>query len=147
MNSPRFSVVIVSDIAQGRFGVFRDNGIPFAVTLERTFEDSPIVQERTVIPFNAITHCVRTHYIEGGYGTFELQIPGHTRVLFHKLNIETQSKACMGIGQYFADFGTDPNSRLYGPGIANAAAGFGEFMKRTQGLDSFDLLVTGDANA
>lgn len=136
---PGFSVVIVARAPSGRYGVFRQDGIPFAVTLERTFDDGAGGQ-RCVIPSPGVVHCVRDHYNKGGYVTFQLLVEGHDRVLFHILNVETQSEACMGIGESFATF-NDAAKGLIGPGIAQSGEGFAEFMRRTAGLQAFDLTM------
>lgn len=120
----------------------RQDRVPFAVTLERTFDDGKGGQ-RVVIPMGASV-CRRDFYHKGGYETFQIIVPGHDRVLFHKLNVETQSEACIGVGESFEVFNS---GSLTGPGIANSGAGFAEFMRRTAGLKEFNLFITGDPNA
>jgi hypothetical protein len=112
---------------EGAFGIMFDfAGIPFAVTLERTFEDG-----KTIIP-PGIHDCHKTKYITGGYDTFEIEVPGHSRILFHKLNTENQSKGCIGIGEKFEDFnGT--------PGIAESKQGFEQFWQRYGKYDKIYL--------
>ena len=114
----------------GCFGVLLWTGRPFAVSLERTFADGrPII--------GAGTHrCKRTDFHAGGYETFEIEVPGHTRVLFHRGNVETESEACVLVAESFARMGTLT-------AIADSEHGFKEFMSVTLGLDEFDLEVTG----
>lgn len=126
-------VKIVSVISQGRFGVMMtEDRVPFAVTLERTF-DGPGGTQVSVIPIGT-SKCHRDFYHKGGYVTFEVEVPGHDRVLFHKLNVETQSTACMGIGEQFGVFEGQP-------AILQSGAGFDEFMGKLKGINEFDLVV------
>jgi len=121
------TVVIRED---GCFGVLLHDGRPFAVTLERTFEDL-----KTVIRAGKYD-CVRSFYHKGGYETFEIIVPGHSRVLFHKLNLETESEACVGIGESFG--------QLHGlTAILDSRGGFSEFMVLTADVKAFVLEVTG----
>lgn len=116
--------------SDGCFGVLLWDARPFAVTLERTFEDM-----RTVL--HALTYtCKRDFYHKGGYETFEIIVPGHDRVLFHKLNVELQSEACVGVAESFGQLGGVT-------AILDSKHGFEEFMSLTAGLDGFDLIVTG----
>lgn len=121
------TVAIRSD---GCFSVLLWDTRPFAVTVERTFEDlSTVIRMLTY-------KCVRSFYHHGGYGTFEIIVPGHDRVLFHKGNKEIDSLACVCVAESF--------TRLDGvTAIADSAHGFEEFMAVTAGLDGFDLIVTG----
>lgn len=141
---PGFSVVIVATLPSGRYGVMRWDSTPFAVTLERTFDDQRAPGgQRVVIPYGPVP-CVRDFYHAGGYETFELKVSGHSRVLFHKLNVETQSEACMGIGESFVEFN---EAKLKGPGIGQSGAGFDEFMRRAAGMKAFTLTVLERADA
>src|SRR3990167_9383962 len=79
----------------GCFSVLLWDGRPFAVSVERTFENM-----RVVIPAG-ITKAKRSFYHKGGYPTFEIEVEGHTRVLFHKGNIEDHSEACVIVGESF----------------------------------------------
>lgn len=141
MNSPDISLVVVARGPNGRFGVLRQAGLPFAVTLERTWDDATAPGgQRVVVPVG-ISHCRRSWFMRGNYSTFEIIVPGHTEVKFHILNVESQSEACIGVGESYTQFFPTPGSPLLGPGIADSNRGFNEFMRRTQGLDAFDLNV------
>jgi hypothetical protein len=133
-----FSLVRVARIDHGAFGVLRFNHIPFAVTLERTF-DAPGGGQRVVVP-TGVVQCRRSHYFKGGYETFELIVPGHDRVLFHKANVETELKACIAVAESFADL--DPAPGLQLPGVADSRGGFSEFMRLAAGRQQFPLKVT-----
>ena len=118
----------VSTIPDGCFGVLLHDNVPFAVTLERTYDDLKVK-----IPAG-IHKCHRSRYNKGGYDTFEIEIEGHSRILFHKGNTELHSDGCILVAESFAMFGDRP-------GIALSGDGFTEFMKRTGGVDSFMLTV------
>lgn len=126
--TPLIAVKRVAKLPEGCFGAALHLGVPFAVTLERTFGSE------VVIPAG-IYDCVATRYHKGGYPTFEIMgVAGHSRLLFHKLNFEDQSEGCIGIGEGFAVI----DGRL---AIAQSGAGFGEFMQRVGHLPSFWLKV------
>jgi len=100
------------------------------VTVERTFDDlSTIIQA-------GAHRCRRDFYHHGGYETFEIIVPGHNRVLFHKGNKEVDSMACVCVAESF--------TRMDGvTAIADSKHGFEEFMNVTAGLEEFDLTVSG----
>lgn len=114
----------------GCFSVLVWDTLPFAVSVERTFEGL-----NTVIK-NGTYHCKRDFYHHGGYETFQILVPGHDRVLFHKGNLEVDSRACVCVAESF--------TRMDGvTAIEDSAHGFEEFMAVTAGLAEFDLIVTG----
>jgi len=123
-----FTLKTVSIIPDGCFGVLLHNEVPFAVTLERTYDEGKQIK----IPAG-IHRCHRSRYNKGGYDTFEIEIEGHSRILFHKGNTELHSDGCVLVAESFAMFGGKP-------GIAMSGEGFGEFMKRAT-EDSFMLTV------
>lgn len=123
---PLIAVKRVAKLPEGCFGAALHLGIPFAVTLERTFGSE------VVIPAG-IYDCVATRYHKGGYPTFEIMgVAGHSRLLFHKLNFEDQSEGCVGIGEGFAVI----DGRL---AIAQSGAGFAEFMAKVGHLPGFKI--------
>lgn len=115
-----------------------DDPRPFAVALERTFADlrgTPPAPERPVLG-NGRFPCKKTKYHRGGYVTFEILVPGHSRILFHRLNWEDQSEGCVGIGESFAVL----DGRT---AIGDSKGGFDEFWSLVKDLDEFDLVVSG----
>lgn len=126
-----FTLKTVAVLDVGAFGVLLHNGLPFAVTLTRTYE-SPDGQLVKVRP--GLWKCTRRRYNRGGYDTWEIHIPGHNYLLFHKLNWEEESDGCLGVGESFAVINNKP-------GIAQSGEGFKEFMMRSQHLDEFNLSV------
>lgn len=125
-----FEIKTLAVLPSGCFSGFLFRGVPFAVTLERTFDkDAPVIE-------SGIWRCKRDFYHAGGYPTFEIIVPGHTLVKFHKGNREKHSRACVLVGEQFAVFDGEP-------GIAQSGAGFDEFMRLAAGVSEFDLAVTG----
>jgi hypothetical protein len=114
----------------GCFSALLWEGRPFAVSVERTFDDGlPIIN-------NGIYPCKRSHYFKGNYPTFEIYVPGHHRILFHKGNIETESEACIIVGESFGVLnGTTA--------VLDSKGGFTELMALTEGRDSFNMRVSG----
>lgn len=120
----------------GAFGMLMFQWQPFGVSLERTFDDAG--GQRVVVP-DGYSLCKSDFYHAGGYKTYEIQVPGHDRVLFHKGNKEVDSKACVLAGESFADF--DPKPGIQDAGIADSKGGFAEFMQLAAGIAEFQLFV------
>lgn len=116
----------------GCFSVLLWDGRPFAVSVERTFENNRVVVG------NGVFQCRRDFYHKGGYETFEIYVVGHHRVLFHKGNLEDHSEACIIVGE---SFGIQQGKTA----VLDSGGGFAELMRLTQGLSAFDLVVTGRA--
>lgn len=114
----------------GCFSVLLWDRRPFAVSVERTFENL-----RIVIP-NGIHHCVRSVYYKGNYATFEIKIAGHTRVLFHKGNLEEHSEACVIVAESF----TVLNGQT---AIGDSKGGFEELMQLAKNEQEFLMEVSG----
>src|SRR5579863_9606379 len=102
---------------RGAFGVLSVDGEsePFAVTIEHTYV-MPGSDAAVKIPAGLYS-CTRRMFFKGGYETFEIAVPGHTDILFHKANYASDVDGCIGVGLSFNEFGpADTN-----PGIANSA--------------------------
>lgn len=114
----------------GAFGVLLDQDrIPICLTLERTFESAT-----TIIP-DGVYECRRSHFNRGGYDTFEILVPGHSRVLFHKANVETELEGCIGLGFQFG--------RLRGqPAILQSGLAFEHWWSLVRGERTFELEVS-----
>ena len=125
-----FQLKRVSLLNDGAFGVLMQNNVPFAVTLERTYDPG-----RTVKIGNGFHECKRSRYNRGNYDTYEIEVVGHSDIKFHKGNVELHSEGCVLIAESYAMFGDKP-------GVSLSAEGFGEFMKRTGDMDSFTLEVS-----
>lgn len=103
---------------------------PFAVTLERTYESG----KRIKIP-DGIWYCTRRRYNKGKYPTWEIHIPDHKFILFHKGNKELHSDGCVLVAENFHDF--DPAKGLQDIGVGSSAAGFGELMSLSSDVEHF----------
>lgn len=116
----------------GCFSVMLWEGRPFAVTVERTFENN-----RVVIPAGLLV-CKRTTRFEATppYSTFEIIVPGHTRILFHKGNVEDDSKGCVIVGKAFGMLNGKTS-------VQNPKEGFEEFAALTAELEEFNVQVEG----
>ena len=126
----RLEIVTVAVREDGCFSALLWDKRPFAVSVERTFENG-----RVVIP-NGIFRCTRDFYHKGGYETYEIQIDGHDRVLFHKGNTENDSTACVIVAESFGEL----NGQT---AVLDSKGGSAEFMKLTAGLDHFLAWVHG----
>ena len=121
---------------EGAFGVLLHDGLPFAVTLERTYDE---LDERgrpsSKIPVG-VHRCTRSFFHRGGYSTFEVHIPGHSRLLFHRGNTEKDSEGCILVAESFGELGAEP-------AILESVMGFAEFMRRASSVGTeFQLVVT-----
>jgi len=125
------------------FDNINQDGRPFAVSVERTFEDGkPVIG-------NGEFDCVRDFYHKGGYETFQIIVPGHDRVLFHKGAIEDHSLACVILGESFG--GLNVAAKAYSgqaaagdqTAILGSSSAFEEFMRLTAGLQKFKMRVSG----
>ena len=130
----------VAPTTYGMFGVFKQNGIPFAVTLERPwlFNRSSV----SCIP-NGTYRCLRCRK-SPDYGfqdspkfgdTFQVYgVPRRSSILFHKGNIDQDTHGCICVGEQF--------ELVSGrPGIMASTKGFREFLSRLNGVDEFELEV------
>jgi len=129
-----FTLVRVVVLPQGAFGVLLHHDVPFCTTLERTYALPSGPGQLVKIPAG-LWRCVRTRYLRGEYDTYEIEVPGHARLLFHKGNVELHSEGCVLVGESYATFAGQP-------GIAASEAGFVEFMNRAGNRPEFQLRVT-----
>lgn len=116
----------------GVFGVFLMNNIPFAVTLERSY--TPDEFHRVVKIPAGIYRCTKSYYYKGGYDTFEIHVPEHSRVLFHIGNTEGDSDGCVLVGEEYGVLAGKP-------AILRSGAGFREFMNLSKHLNYFDITI------
>lgn len=128
--SARLQIKTVAVRDDGCFSCLLWDGRPFAVSVERSFEN-----QRIVIP-NGIFLAKRDFYHKGGYETFEIQISGHDRVLFHKGNKEDDSLACVIVAESFTVLDGQT-------AVGDSKGGFGELMQLAAGLQEFNVWVSG----
>ena len=136
MTYPRLELQTVAVLKDGAFSVLKwqenenEDGRPFAVSVERTFDDGrPVIGAGEYV-------CKRDFYNKGGYATFEILVEGHTRILFHKGNVEEDSLGCVIVAE---SFGTIRGRTA----VLDSRTGFGSLMEKAAGLKEFTMLVTG----
>ena len=116
------------------YGVLlRDDGIPFALTLERPWLSN--MKGRSCIPEG---RYIATRYTSPKFGeTFWIQdVPGRSEILFHKGNLMDDSHGCILVGEVFGVLkGQD--------GILASADGFREFMKLNEGKNEIVITIQG----
>lgn len=120
----------------GCFSVMLWVGRPFAVSVERTFDAGEAEHGKRIVIPAGVHRCRRSKYFKGGYDTYEIEIAGHTRVLFHKGNLEQHSEACVIVAE---SFGTLSGQTA----VLNSKGGFDEFMALANGVEEFDMEVSG----
>ena len=114
------------------YGVLlRDDGIPFALTLERPWLDN----QRSVSCIPTGTYQAKRHVSPRFGETFWLQdVPERAEILFHKGNIDDDSHGCILVGEQF-------NNVRNEDGITASKEGFAEFMALQRGCDEFSLTI------
>ena len=124
-----FELLRVASRPEGVFGVLKHLGVPFAVTLEHSYEE-----DKPKIP-TGLWECKRTWFNRGSYRTYEVtNVPGHDRLLLHRGNLEGDSDGCILVAESFG--------LLHGvAGVLSSSSGFAEFMSLAAGRDTFWLLV------
>ena len=116
---------------RGTFGVLRYGQIPFALTLERPWEDN--APEISCIPPGRYT-CRRVHSPKFG-DTFEVtDVSGRSHILFHKGNTTDDTQGCILVAEEFS--GTFDH-----PFLASSQRGFGELMSLMEGRTAFELEI------
>lgn len=124
-----FELVRVEVRKEGAFGVLKHDGVPFAVTLERTYDPDNAVK----IPPGTYT-CNRTRFNRGGYDTYQIPVPGHDLIKLHIGNTEMDSDGCVLVAKGWGTFGGQP-------GIGSSRLGFEEFMALADGAEEIVLVV------
>jgi hypothetical protein len=127
---PEFELLRVAVREDGCFGVLKHEGMPFAVTLERTY-GTPAVPK---IP-TGLYEITRDRFYRGGYDSYLVHVPGHSRLLIHRANLPDELDGCIAIGESF--------NPLHGRrGITSSAAGFLEFMHLARGRPTLALAIS-----
>lgn len=132
MTIPAVFVHHVSRHQTGMYGVWMDNEqLPRGVTLQP--------DDKFLAP--GIYRCKRDYYHTGKYETFEIIVPGHDRVLFHKGNWERHSKLCVLIAEAFKPIFDKFEQKII-PGISQSEEGFNEFWELYKQYEEISLVVT-----
>lgn len=118
--------------ADGTFGVFDDEGEPFAITCE----PPKGAKDRYLIPAGEYL-CKRV--LSPHFGdTFEITgVTGHDHVLFHWGNTFRDSLACILVAEKFGII----NGVTAVLESKKAGEGFMEFIGRVKGRDAFKLVI------
>ena len=126
------SLVRVSAQEFGTFGVLRtEANVPFAVTLELPWKHNE-AWVSCIPPGHYV--CQRVHSPTFGE-TFEVTgVQGRANILFHAGNTVDDTAGCILIAESFG--GTD-----LAPIIADSKRGYGEFMAKQTGVDTFELEI------
>lgn len=121
----------------GAFGLLFLDGAPVAVTCERSYpvvESKPDGLQFVKIP-PGVYRCERTWFQRGAYETFEITgVTGHSRLLFHCGNSETDSEGCVLVGRRFGVID-------HRPAVLESSVAFSMWMYALRGVPSFRLEV------
>lgn len=125
-------------IDAGAFGMLDWFGIPFCVTLERTYSDGPRGTLRVKIPPGEYK-CVRRMYHKPKvpYPTWHIiggEVTAERLILFHKANLEGDLDGCVGVGESLSPFRDSY-------GILQSGEAHKELMTLSEGYEELDLLV------
>jgi hypothetical protein len=122
------------------FGVvIGPDGVPFSLSLERPWMNNQV--GLSCVPAG-VFRAVRCRASED-YGfkdspqfgdTFQVIVPGRSKILFHKGNLASDSHGCILIGEQF-----EPVNGV--PGIAASAKGFDQFLRLMADVDEFELEI------
>lgn len=109
-----------------------DGGNIVANTLEHSYNELPKLPNGT---YTCVRGSHRLHGMTQDFQTFEVTgVPGHTGILFHVGNFNSDSDGCLLLGEAIAQ-----SSK--GQMITNSKATFYEFMASLVGVDEFELVV------
>jgi hypothetical protein len=122
------------------FGVLKHEGIPFALTLERPWRNNE--NGKSCIPEGVyrVLRCRKSP----DYGfkdspqfgnTFQVyQVPKRNLILFHKGNIDDDTRGCILVGEQFEVVKGEA-------GIAASKQGFEQFLDKLKDVDEFELTI------
>lgn len=124
--------------ADGIFGrVYNSNGVPICYSLEHSYPQT----DGTYLPKLSIGKytCIRsTHQLHNGvpFETFEItNVPGHSNILFHAGNFNTDSEGCVLLGHNITK--QDGGTHM----ITTSKTTFKEFMQTLENINEFQLTV------
>ena len=127
-----FKLHRVVDNTFGTFGVLMDErDVPFCLTLELSWNDNK--RNKSCIPRGYYV-CQRIDSPKFG-DTFQvMHVKDRDNILFHKGNVNANTKGCILLGEQFEEV-------LGQPGIAHSGKGFNEFMSKLKGIEKFQLII------
>ena len=124
---------------QGTFGAITFNDIPFTLTLEREWLDNkPSVGDVAGSCIPAGTYIGERVDSPRFKKTFEVKsVPDRSHILFHKGNLDDDSRGCILIGEKFGKVsGSD--------GIQASKEGFNKFLGLLENENEFRLIIVDD---
>lgn len=127
----KFVIKRIAFLENVTFGVILDEGIPFALTLERGWKDNQ--RNISCIPQGKYL-CKKI--ISPRFGsTYEvILVPGRSAILFHSGNISDDTHGCIILGEQY--------EYLYGKeAVLYSRKAFKEFLIRTKGADTCELQI------
>lgn len=115
--------------SDGIFGrLLDDAGGQIAVTLEHSYDSLPKIPKGV---YTCIRGQHKLHGMTDTFETFEITgVAGHTNLLFHWGNYNSDSEGCVLLGQ----------SRV-GDMVATSKVTFAKFMQQMDGINQFQLTV------
>lgn len=120
----------ISNIIQ-TFGVFLDEGLPFAVTLEKPWLNNQ--KEISCIPCGDYI-CKRVNSPKFG-NTFQVtDVLGRSEILFHAGNFMKDTHGCIILGEQFEPLNGEN-------AVIASGKAMSEFLQRTNGIDEFRLSI------
>lgn len=78
--------------------------------------------------------CTRSYYYKGKYPTFEIHVPGRTRILWHKGVIEDHSEGCILLGVTLDVW----KGKI---AVLGSTSAYNTFMAYLDGVDNFILEI------
>ena len=130
----------IAHTEDGTFGVLLSGGKPFAVTLERPWHDNKRGVSCIPTGVYTATRCRKSVYYNyqdsPKFGdTFVVeQVPGRSKILFHKGNLDDDSHGCILVGEQFGVL----NGQT---AVLASRKGFGEFLAINSDRDTFQFVV------
>ena len=124
----RARIIRLEMTKDGAIGVLLINNEIFCFTLEPDKNE----KNKLYIP-QGNYHCQRFHGTKWP-NTFEILVPGHTAVLFHAGNVETDTLGCVLLGS--------TTGKLKGNrAVLNSGETFKLFLDKTKDLSDFSLFI------
>jgi len=124
---------------KGTKGVLVFENDPFAVTLEREWNNNkPSVGDVAGACILAGEYICKRVDSPRFNDTFEvMNVPNRSHILFHKGNLDDDSRGCILVGESFGMLGNDS-------GILDSKHGYNEFMNLMSDTNEFRLIIVDD---
>jgi hypothetical protein len=115
----------------GTFGVLSFDDVPFALSIELPWKDN--VRNQSCIPMGHYK-CCRVWRSDGTQTFRVMNVPDRDDILFHRANTIDDLRGCIGVAEEFGML----NGK---PAVLGSGRGFGEFMKKLEDANCFDLEI------